>query len=1067
MNPLVATAVSRTRTVLTTMVLLILAGITSYISIPKEADPDIPIPFFFVSLPYPGISPEDGERLLVRPMETELRTLEGLKEITAFSTQGMAGIILEFDVDFDKDDALQDVREKVDLARAEIPQEAEEPVVTEFNTSLFPVLVVAISGDVPERTLLAKARRLQDAIEAIPTVLEAKLVGDREELLEVVIDPVKLESYNVSQVELINAVSLNNQLVAAGALDTGQGRFNVKLPGLFENREDVMSLAVKSSGEGVVTLGDLAEIRRTFKDAESFARFNGGPAIVIEVTKRLGSNIVLTNEAVRKAVEEETRTWPKDIRISYTQDQSSWIFRSINSLEASIITAISLVMIVVVAALGMRSALLVGVAIPTSFLIGFFLLALSGLTLNMMVMFGLLLAVGMLVDGAIVIVEFADRKMAEGMSRVEAYVSASSRMFWPIISSTATTLAAFLPMLLWPGVSGEFMSYLPLTLIFVLMASLITALIFLPVLGSIFGKAEAANQATLAMLSGAETGDIRALEGMTGAYVRLLDRLVKRPFTVMLATIGVLVSIFMLYSAFNNGVEFFVETEPEQAAVLVSARGNLSAAEMLGLVKEVEEIVIDVAGVQSVFTQTGPGQGGPGQGGDAPADMIGRISIELAPYEERRPGAIILEEIRERTRDMPGINVEVRKREDGPPTGKDVQIQLSSNDPVALREMTRKVREHLENNVDDLIDIEDTLPLPGIEWVLKIDREQAGRFGADVSAVGATVQMVTNGILVGTYRPDDADDEVDIRARFPITDRSIDQLDQLRLRTPNGLVPLSNFVTRVPAQQVNEITRKDGIQVMDVKANTVEGVLADDKVREVREWLETEANIDPRVNWRFRGADEDQAESAAFLGNAMIAALFLMFIILLTQFNSFYHSVLTLSAVIMSTIGVLLGMVITGQTFSVIMTGTGIVALAGIVVNNNIVLIDTFQGLLARGMEPVEAVLRTAGQRLRPVLLTTITTICGLLPMATQINVGFFDRTVTYGGPVAVWWVQLSTAIISGLSFATLLTLVVTPVMLAAPAVLRESWPGYRDGILQFIPGLGNRRQRQGFGAAE
>ncbi len=1066
MNPLVAASVSRTRTVLTTMVLLVLAGVTSYIAIPKEADPDIPIPVFFVSLPYPGISPEDGERLLVKPMETELRTLEGLKEITAYSAQGMAGIILEFDVDFDKDQALQDVREKVDLARAEIPQEAEEPIVREFNTSLFPILVATISGEVPERALLARARKLQDAIEALPTVLEAKLVGDREELLEVVIDPVKLESYNVSQLELINAVSLNNQLVAAGALDTGQGRFNVKVPGLFETREDVMSLAVKTSGEGVVTLDDLAEIRRTFKDAESFARFNGTPAIAIEITKRLGTNIIDTNDAVRAVVAEETKSWPSDIKVAYTLDASSWIFRSIKSLEASIITAISLVMIVVVAALGMRSAILVGIAIPTSFLIGFFLLAMSGLTMNMMVMFGLLLAVGMLVDGAIVIVEFADRKMAEGVDRAEAYMAASSRMFWPIISSTATTLAAFLPMLFWPGVSGQFMSYLPLTLIFVLLASLVTALIFLPVLGSIFGKAEAVNQATLQMLSGAESGDIRALDGMTGIYVRFLDRLVRMPFTVVLSALAVLVTIFVLYSNFNNGLEFFIETEPEQAAVLVSARGNLSATEMLEIVREVEAKVIAVEGVESAFSQTGPGQSGPGQGGDAPADMIGRITIELLPYEERRAGAIILEEIREKTGSMPGIHVEVRKRQDGPPTGKDIQIQLSSRDAAILRTETQRVRDYVAENVDDLIDIEDSLPLPGIEWVLNIDREQAGRFGADVAAVGATVQMVTNGILVGTYRPNDADDEVDIRARFPRADRSMDQLDQLRLRTPNGLVPLSNFITRAPAQQVNQITRIDGIQVMDVKANTVEGVLADDKVQELRTWLENEANLDPRVSWRFRGADEDQAESAAFLGNAMIAALFLMFIILLTQFNSFYHSVLTLSAVIMSTMGVLLGMLVTGQTFSVIMTGTGIVALAGIVVNNNIVLIDTFQSLMARGMEPIEAVLRTAGQRLRPVLLTTITTICGLLPMATQVNFGFFDRTVTYGGPVAVWWVQLSTAIIYGLSFATLLTLVVTPVLLAAPTVLKQSDTLGRGR--RSVMGLFRRRERRsGFGAAE
>ncbi len=1060
MNPIVASAVSRTRTVVTTMVLLILAGITSYVSIPKEADPDIPIPFFFVSIPYPGISPEDAERLLVKPMETELRSLEGLKEITAYGAQGSAGIILEFDVDFDKDQALQDVREKVDLARAEIPAEAEEPVVTEFNTSLFPILVVTLSGEVPERTLLRRARELQDAIEAVPTVLEAKLVGDREELLEVIIDPAKLEAYEVSQQELINAVSLNNQLVAAGSLDTGQGRFNVKVPGLFETRQDVMNLTVKASGEGVVTLGDLAEIRRTFKDPDGFARFNGKPAIAIEVTKRLGTNIVETNDAVRAAVSDESANWPAEIRINYAQDASSWIFRSINSLEASIITAIALVMIVVVAALGMRSALLVGFAIPTSFLIGFFLLATSGLTMNMMVMFGLLLAVGMLVDGAIVVVEFADRKMAEGMDRREAYTMASSRMFWPIISSTATTLAAFTPMLFWPGVSGQFMSYLPITLIFVLIASLLTALIFLPVLGAMVGKAEAANQSVLAQLSGAETGDIRSLDGATGTYVRVLDWLILRPISVIVSAILVLVTIVVLYGFFSKGVVFFIETEPEQAAVLVSARGNLSSVEELALVKEVEAIVLATEGVQSVFTQTGGGQGGPGQGGDMPPDVIGRITLELLPYEQRRKGAVILEEIRQKTANMPGIHVEVRKREDGPPTGKDVQIELASRDRQALTEMTALIRNHLEDNVDGLIDIEDSRPLPGIEWVLSIDREQAGRFGADVAAVGATVQMVTNGILVGTYRPDDADDEVDIRARFPRESRSIDQLDQLRLRTPNGLVPISNFVTREPAQQVNQITRIDGIQVMEIKANTAEGVLPNDKVNEIRAWLEEDAPLDPRVKWRFRGADEEQAEAAAFLGNAMIAALFLMFIILLTQFNSFYHSILTLSSVIMSTIGVLLGMIITGQTFSVIMTGTGIVALAGIVVNNNIVLIDTYQGLRARGMEVIEAVLRTAAQRLRPVLLTTITTICGLLPMATQINVGFFDRSLSVGGPVSVWWVQLSTAIIFGLSFATLLTLVVTPVLLAAPTVWRSQAGSLRDRVMQMFGRGGRDRTR-------
>ncbi|MFA7639529.1 MAG: efflux RND transporter permease subunit, partial [Parvibaculum sp.] len=397
----------RVRTVLTTMVLLVAAGIISFITIPKEADPDIPIPLFYVSILHHGISPEDSERLLIRPMETELRSLEGLKEIVAIASQSHAGILLEFDVNFDKSSALQDVREKVDLARAKLPSDTEEPIIREFNTSLFPVLVVTLSGDVPERTLFNAAQALKDEIEAIPTVLQAELVGHREELLEIVIDPAKLESYNISHSELINIVSLNNRLVAAGNIDTGQGRFSIKVPGLFETREDVLELPIKVSGDGVVTLSDVAEIRRTFKDADGYARFNGHPAIAIEITKRIGTNIIDNNEQVRRVVDEFTQDWPEAVHINFTLDASDWIYSSLGSLQSSIMTAIVLVMVIIVAVLGLRSAALVGVAIPTSFMIAFFFLSAAGYTVNMMVMFGMLLAVGLLVDGAIVIVEYA------------------------------------------------------------------------------------------------------------------------------------------------------------------------------------------------------------------------------------------------------------------------------------------------------------------------------------------------------------------------------------------------------------------------------------------------------------------------------------------------------------------------------------------------------------------------------------------------------------------------------------------------------------------------------------
>ncbi|MGE3627050.1 MAG: efflux RND transporter permease subunit, partial [Hyphomicrobiales bacterium] len=697
----------------------------------------------------------------------------------------------------------------------------------------------------------------------------------------------------------------------------------------------------------------------------------------------------------------------------------------------------------------LRSAIMVGIAIPASFMIGFLLIGVMGTTVNMMLMFGMVLTVGMLVDSAIVIVEYADRKMSEGMPRREAYTLAAQRMFWPITSSTATTLAAFLPLLLWPGVPGEFMSYLPITVIIVLSASLLTAMVFLPVLGGLFGKSEAqAEEAELARkLAGSSQVDYASIPGLAGVYVRMLERLIRHPAKVLAASLLLMAGVFVAFGKFSNGVEFFVDTEPEQAVALVSARGNLSAEEELALVREVEEQILAVKGVKAVFTDTGSPQGGPavgrGAGIDTPVDQIGMITIELDDYEKRRKGKVILQEMRDRMEGLAGINVEVRKRDDGPATGKDIRLEVSGIDRTQVEAATARVREFLDTRIDGLRDIEDTRPLPGIEWIVRVDRKEAGRFGTDIASVGGMIQMVTNGILIGKYRPDDSEDEVDIRLRLPQDDRTINQLDALRVQTPNGMVPISNFVTRQAVPRVDSITRSNGRHSMMVKANTVDGVLADNKVRELNEWLRTQ-DWPSGVSFRFRGADEEQKESGAFLGKAMLAALFIMFIILVTQFNSFYQSFITLSSIVLSLVGVLIGMMVTGQTFSIIMTGTGVVALAGIVVNNSIVLIDTYNRLRGSGVDPIDATLRCCAQRLRPVLLTTITTIFGLLPMAMQINVDFFNRVIQVGSITSIWWVQLSTAIIFGLGFATLLTLILTPVLLAMPEVYRRAWAARR-----------------------
>ncbi|GLQ07075.1 efflux RND transporter permease subunit [Sneathiella chinensis] len=1028
MNALIDAAIHRSRTIISTLLLILVAGAVAYNDIAKESDPDVNIPIIYVSMTHEGISPEDAERLLVRPMEIELRGIEGIKEMKSTAGEGHASVLMEFEAGFDADSALDDVREKVDIAKKELPEETDDPTVHEVNVGLFPVLVVTLSGEIPTRTLIRIAKDLQDDIEGLQGVLAADISGDREEVLEVIIDPVKLESYQISNTDLINAVQLNNRLVAAGAMDTGKGRFSIKVPGLFETAEDVFSIPLKVSGDGVVTLGDVTTIRRTFKDAETYARLNGKPAVVLEIKKRLGENIIETIEQVQTLVLEEQKHWPEGVEVTFSQDKSDDIRTMLKDLQNNIISAIILVMIVVISALGVRTAGLVGLSIPGSFLIGILYLYLFGFTINIVVLFGLILAVGMLVDGAIVVTEFADRKMAEGFDRVEAYGLAAKRMAWPIIASTATTLAVFMPLLFWPGVVGEFMKFLPITLITTLTGSLLMALIFVPTLGSVFGKAGSMNSKTLSALAAAESGDIRNIGGATGLYIRTLSKALKRPSLVVLAGVVTLIGVQAYYQTHGNGEEFFPDVEPEMALVYIHARGNMSTIEKDMLVQQVEREVLKLDDFSSIYSRTGGGA----DGQDISEDVIGVIQMEFKDWLERRPAAEVFKDIRDRTRYIAGITVETREPDAGPPTGKDIQIELASRFPEKLEPAVVKIRSHLEQKVADLQDLEDSRAIPGIEWQITVDRAQAGRFGADVTTIGKTIQLVTNGIKAHEYRPHEVDDEVEIRIRYPEEYRSLEQLDNLRISTDHGMVPISNFAERTPQPKVGTITRVDSVRVMTIKANVVDGVLVDDKVREIEAWLKAPdgAGLDPDVSFAFKGEDEEQKKAQAFLGKAFGVALFIMAIILVTQFNSFYHAFLILTAVIMSTIGVFVGLLVTGQPFGIVMTGVGIISLAGIVVNNNIVLIDTFAYLRKQGMDAREAILRTGAQRLRPVMLTTITTIFGLLPMTLQTNIDFLSREVVVGAPSSQWWVQLSTAVAFGLTFATVLTLIMTPSLL-------------------------------------
>ena len=1125
MTGIIDWASQRARMILALIIASLAAGIFSYTGLPKEGEPDIEIPALFISVVFPGISAADSETLLIRPMETELADLDGLKKMTATAAENYAGLALEFEFGWDKAKTMADVRDAMNSAEALFPKGAEKYSINELNFSEFPIIIVNLTGDVPERTMTRVATKLQEEIEAMDAVLEAVISGNREEMVEVTIDPLRLESYNVTAGELINVVQNNNQLIAAGEVDSNQGTFSVKIPSSFNETRDIYNLPVKTNGDRVVTLGDLAKIKLTFVDRAGTARFNGENTVALQVVKRKGFNLIGTAKDVRNLVEEESQNWPANLKaavdVGTSNDQSRVVDSMVRQLEGSVLTAIALVMIVVLTSLGTRAALLVGFSIPTSFLLCFVLLGLMGVTISNIVMFGLILAVGMLVDGAIVVVEYADKRISQGTGPMTAYVEAAKRMFWPVVSSTATTLCAFLPMLFWPGVPGQFMGMLPVTLIFVLSASLIVALIYLPILGGVSGRLsrffenssdwlrnflpwfirlllvpiivlllffsilQVINPNLLLSIEPNKLGPMASLPGVVmfiasafmasivlgsveirkrqknvqagyrrtpfGYFIKFIAGNPVMPLVAIGGVIAFTSFIFTTFGKNNYGVEFFVEGEPEQAIVYVKARGNLSLTEKDILVRQAELIVNAHPGVESVFSFAGAG--GLNQntaGASAPKDTIGQIQLETIPWENRRgnsdlDGNKIIAELSNALSALPGIEIEILELERGPASPKPVHLRLKGENWNDLLNTTAQMRS-IFDQTEGLIQVEDTRPLPGIDWQIDVDVEKAGRYGADVATVGAMIQLVTRGILLDTMRVDSSDEEIEIRVRLPEEDRFLSTLDNLKVRTADGLVPLSNFISRKPVAKLAEINRIDQKRYFDIKAgiepNLKRTVISDDGIESevfinaneriafLTNYLQ-ENPLPPGISWEWTGDQADQAESQAFLSSAFAAALVLMFIILLSQFNSFYNSFVVLIAVVLSTVGVLIGMLVMQQPFSIIMTGTGIVALAGIVVNNNIVLIDTYQEL-SRYLPKVEAIIRTAEQRIRPVLLTTITTMAGLAPMMFGLSLDFVNGGYSVDSPTALWWKQLATAVVFGLGTATMLTLVFTPALLAA-----------------------------------
>ncbi|WP_422133722.1 efflux RND transporter permease subunit [Endozoicomonas sp. ALD040] len=1018
MSSLIGLSLDRSRTVLMMFILILISGMVSYLTIPRESSPDIPIPFVYVSVSYEGISPEDSERLLILPLEKELQGLEGVKELSATASQSHASVTLEFEAGMELDKALADVRDKVNLAKSKLPDGTDEPVIEQITmASVNPVMTAILSGHLPERTMVKIARALKDELEARKAILEVDIAGDREEVVDVIIDPMKLESYGLVPADVINLVSQNNQLVAAGSMDTGQGSYSVKVPAVYKTPADILSQPVKVEENRVVTFADVATVLSTFKEGGGYARLNGENSIALEIKKRPGENIIEAIEVAKTIINHGIAAGPETLKVDYVGDQSEEIKRMLTDLQNNVLSAVILVVIIIIGALGARSAFLVGIAIPGSFLSGILILEIMGLTINMVVLFSLIMAVGMLVDGAIVVTEYADRRMGEGIHRQQAYLEASRKMAWPITASTATTLAAFFPLMFWPGMMGEFMKYLPLTLIATLASSLIMALIFIPTLGAMIGKPRSLGAGEKASMQAVESGEFDQTTGFTGRYVSVLARAIDNPGKMLLFTCITVALIFTLFIKTSRGVEFFPDVDTDAIIITVKVNsGNLSVDEKDALMANIEARLLDLPGMETLYARTGDNQ------------VVGTLRINLEDWQYRDTTLTIARDAEQRLSAFSGLDIAVERVKDGPPGSKPLELIVRADNLDTLYNAVAKARNLLEN-LGSFTNIEDSGPAPGYEWRLSIDRAEAARYGADVTTTGSMVRMVTSGLTVGSYRPDDSDDEVDIRIRYPESERHLESIDQLRLMTSSGLVPISNFTEREVTSKLDNIKRIDGKRSITLSADLVAGELLSQQIPLLTQALAA-ANFGDGVSFDFKGEEEDQKESGQFLMQAFSVALFVMAMILVTQFNSFYQAALIMSAVILATGGVFLGLMITGQSFGIVMCGIGIIALAGIVVNNNIVLIDTFNSLKREGHSVREAILRTGAQRLRPVMLTTITTVLGLMPMVLSMNINMFDHSIEIGAPSTQMWNQLATSIAGGLTFATLLTLLVTPCLL-------------------------------------
>ena len=1005
-------------TVFVLIFLIVVIGMISYLIIPREAAPDIKIPTIMVIIPYPGVSPEDVESLVTNRLEAECEDLRDLDEMKSTSAEGMSALYLTFLPDTDISEATQRVRDRVNRARAKLPNDIQEPVVNEISSSDWPILMVNISGDAGLVRLKRIAEDLSQEIEAIEGVLEATIAGGLEREIRVEVNPHALRAYERSLTDVVNALSMENINIPGGPVEEGDVRYTLRIPEEITDPDQLKEVVVSTKFDHPVRVREIATVVDGFKEKSTASRYRGREGVSISVTKQSGANIIKVVGAVKELVESQSDSFPPGTKVAYLNDHGKFVGDMVHELENNILTALVLVMGVLFLFIGGRNALFVALAVPLSMLVSFLVLSALDVTMNMVVLFSLILALGMLVDNAIVIVENIYRHSRYEKTLLDAALSGTKEVGWPVITSTLTTVSVFIPLMFWPGIMGEFMGYMPLTLIVTLSSSLFVALILNPVIASAFMKRE----------KGAEREEEKPPEGrFVRGYRYLLEKSLSFGILVIAAVVLLLIGSVVIYVKSDPETEFFPSTTPEQARMSIRAPEGTKLEATDNISKRLEGFLVSKDNIKHYVADVGVGGGGHMRSGGEGTPYLGRISMdfqEMADWTENPFQTI--EDLRALTTTVPGAEIRMEKQKRGPPTGAPVNIEIAGRDFENLSDVAERVKEKIKD-IEGMTDLRDDFSEGRPELLLRFDRVLSNKLILHgLRVVAGTVRTAIYGTKATVYRLGDEEFDVTVRLQERFRNNREDVLALTVAGKEGRQIPLSQVVKMsgdVGATSIRHIDRK---RVITVSADT-EGRSGAEVLKEARERLK---DFHPRgAAISYTGENKEMVKAQAFLGKALLVGVFLIALVLLTQFNSIAQAFIILFSVIMSMIGVLWGLIINDMPFCVIMTGVGIISLAGVVVNNAIVLIDFINKLRERGRSLREAVVEGGVVRLRPVLLTAGTTILGLVPMAQGFDFDFRELKFATGTGSMEFWGPMAIAVIYGLAFATVLTLVVVPVL--------------------------------------